>query len=320
MNHLQLTIIVPTYNVDAFLGECLKSCLKNGLPEGTFEIIIVNDGSTDDSALIAKNYAQAHPCIRVVDRENGGLSAARNTGLSYAAGEYVWFVDSDDWIVDGAGKELVLLARQDDLDVLCFNREKVFPDGRRERGRFSSGSREQVSTGPEFVGKARVSPGACCSIFKRSHLEKHHLKFFEGILHEDQEFTPRVQYCAKNIAYVDFVAYCYRQREGSIMRSSRNRYRTESLLKVADSLFAFAENIVKEENCRCVFKRKVSFAFLQALVYYSGDFFPVRVFTDKPYYPLPVVKTAPFAERLKCRLCNFSIRFYLMIRRLQRMI
>ena len=93
-----LSFIVPVYNVEKYLGECLDSLLDQDIDQSDYEIVCVNDGSTDGSPEILAGYAQRHPNIRVVTKENGGLPAARNTGVDHSRGDYIWHVDSDDFV------------------------------------------------------------------------------------------------------------------------------------------------------------------------------------------------------------------------------
>ena len=94
----KLSIIIPVYNVENYVGKCLESCLNQDIPKNEYEIIVVNDGTKDNSVQVIEKYITPENNIRLIHRKNGGLSAARNTGLKEAKGEYVWFVDSDDWI------------------------------------------------------------------------------------------------------------------------------------------------------------------------------------------------------------------------------
>ena len=113
-----LSLILPTYNVEAYLGKCIEGCLNQNLPKSEYEIIIVIDGSPDHSIDVARRYQRSNDNIKIITRENGGLSAARNTGLKAANGEYVWFVDSDDSITENCLKEIYEEMVQYHLDVL----------------------------------------------------------------------------------------------------------------------------------------------------------------------------------------------------------
>ena len=115
---MKLSIVIPMYGVEKYIEKCLMSCIQQDSILGVeYEIICVNDGTKDRSAEIAKQIAANYKGVVVFDQENGGLSAARNTGLSFAQGEYVWFVDSDDWICENSiGRIIDKLV--DDIDIL----------------------------------------------------------------------------------------------------------------------------------------------------------------------------------------------------------
>lgn len=97
---MKLSIIIPVYNVERYLRQCLESCLSQDVPKSQYEVIIVNDGSPDNSQAIIDEYSSKYDNVRVLKKKNGGLSSARNAGLNIASGDYIWFVDSDDWVAD----------------------------------------------------------------------------------------------------------------------------------------------------------------------------------------------------------------------------
>ena len=115
----RVSIIIPIYNVEQYIEECLLSAMRQTLKE--IEIICVNDGSTDDSMGIVRKYAREDPRIRIVEKENGGLSSARNAGMDAAKGEYILFLDSDDWILPETLEEIYDSAVKNDLDNVYFN-------------------------------------------------------------------------------------------------------------------------------------------------------------------------------------------------------
>jgi glycosyltransferase involved in cell wall biosynthesis len=122
---IKLSIVIPIYNVEKYLAKCIESVLNQDIPTDEYEIILINDGSTDSSLQIAEKFVQMHPYIRLISQENQGLSAARNRGLDESKGEYVWFIDSDDWIQTDILKQLLLLCVFNELDMLSINRIRV---------------------------------------------------------------------------------------------------------------------------------------------------------------------------------------------------
>ena len=113
-----LSLILPVYNVEEYLGRCIESCLNQDLPKSEYEIIVVIDGSPDNSIDVAKRYQKKNKNIKIITRENGGLSAARNTGLQVASGDYVWFIDSDDAITENSLKGIYEEMTRHSLEVL----------------------------------------------------------------------------------------------------------------------------------------------------------------------------------------------------------
>lgn len=316
---LKLSIIIPVYNVEKYIGSCLDSCLAQDLPKEEYEIVVVDDGSPDNSSAIVEEYIQKNQNIRLIHRENGGLSAARNTGLRAAYGKYVWFVDSDDWIECNCLRYLVGLAEETDLDVLCFGLQLVYPDGRKILYNISSDDGRKVYKGEEFICKVDMPPGAWAALYKGEFLYRNNLRFYEGIIHEDQEFTPRAYCLAGRIAYTNRGVYNYFQRVGSIMKSSQNRKRASDLLIVADSLYEFANSIKSTSgNVYLTVLNKVSFAFSQSLAYFDDNAMDLEIYKSKPYYPLSINSLLSLKESIKYRIINLSISLYLAIYKIKR--
>ena len=156
MEFIKVSVIVPVYNVKSYLNECLDSLLSQTL-DG-IEIIMVNDGSTDGSESVAAEYADRYSNFKLINRENGGLSAARNTGLDMAKGKYVYFLDSDDFIAANTLEILYNKAESNDLDQVRFS-AYFFEDGTKDYkwtrdtdrvGYKLVGSYPEVMTGPEY--------------------------------------------------------------------------------------------------------------------------------------------------------------------------
>ncbi len=225
-----ITIIVPVYNVEKYLDECLKSLSCQTFPD--YEIICVNDGSTDGSRRILTEWESRIPYMRVIDRENGGLSAARNTGLETARGEYVVFVDSDDWVEPAMLSQLA--NEMNGIDIICFA-------CRRTDNNSYDILKPESNKGWDYYNQhaleSRIVPFVCIwqRCYRREFLMANHLQFREGILHEDNEFTPRVCLRAKSVKVIPDVLYNYRVRPGSIMttRSLKNK---ESLITIGNEL------------------------------------------------------------------------------------
>ena len=226
MGKALVSIIVPIYNVEKYLEECLSSLERQTFNE--IEIILVNDGSTDCSGTIAKSYVNKDVKFRLIERNNGGLSAARNSGLDVATGEYILFVDSDDFLPDDAIEKLYYEAKPEKLDQLRFaaytfkdgTRDYVWNHDSEEGGYMYLGDYPEVLSGMEFYQRAienRDYYPSCCLIFtKRSVIENNHLRFLRGILHEDNLFNFQLTTLCDRVAVLNKPLYYRRYRAGSI--------------------------------------------------------------------------------------------------------
>lgn len=242
-----ISIVVPVYNVAPFIGKCLESLWDQDFPESGYEVVVVDDGSTDESAEIAAKIVSAHRNGRIVSQENRGLSEARNRGLQEAAGEYVWFVDSDDWIEkDCLGR---IVAEVSGSDILAIGAENYTESGLRS-GVFSySGS--GVMPGERFLCLRRdqLNPCAPFYVFRREFLISNHLSFYPGIYHEDSEFTPRAVAVAGSVAVSTGTYYKRLVREGSIMRTI-NPKRPKDMLTAMKSVYAFTQERISSGGTR----------------------------------------------------------------------
>lgn len=234
---MKLSIIIPAYNVEQYIEKCLLSCLEQDIPHSDYEIIVVNDGSHDGSLAIAERIAATAKNITVVSQRNGGLSAARNKGLSLAKGEYVWLVDSDDWIEKNCLASLTML--MDGADFIVIGSKKIWAD------RQECSYPQNANSGKELL-KEGIQQPAPFYIMRLEFLKANGLKFKEGIFHEDMEFTPRMVYLADKIHTCRDCIYCYLQRENSIT-TIPNPKRAFDLLTVTDSLFRFKNEYVMPE-------------------------------------------------------------------------
>jgi glycosyltransferase involved in cell wall biosynthesis len=218
-----LSIIIPVYNVEEYLAECLNSVVNQTYPH--IEIIIVNDGSTDNSEDIINQYSQQDNRIIVIEQSNKGLSAARNSGLKIASGDYILFVDSDDYIKLNACEIIVKYLLEFPYDMIVFNRyifwgKKIVP--------YSTFTRYQNNyTGEEYFYDAVKShvfaASVCYCIYKKELIRENNILFTEGILYEDLLFKFQCLMHSKHLKSTNYFLYYYRQREGSIMSTMKEK-------------------------------------------------------------------------------------------------
>lgn len=237
---IEVSIIVPIYNVEKYIRANVESLIA--LINPNIEIIYVDDGSLDHSAAIIKEYQKKDSRIKIVKRENGGLSAARNSGVAVAQGKWILFVDGDDWI-DARLTEELINASTDENDMVWGTFEVVTETGELEKHAIcDKSSIGSIKDGIVWMMEKKVSFTPWVYLYRTALIKENGLIFPEGFLHEDMEFIPKVFYYAKNVKYVGVPFYKYVNRCGSISRT-KNLKRITDLIKIAQRL----ENFEKEE-------------------------------------------------------------------------
>ena len=234
-----LSIIVPVYNVAMYLHQCLDSIIAyNSTP---LEIILVNDGSTDESGDICDTYAAKDDRVTVIHQTNGGASAARNVGLARAKGDYILFVDSDDWIEADVIHEMMHLVEEsaNDIDLVFLEGVHVYESGvavpigdgydaHSINGQGKTVVMQHLASLPKFPGSA------CTKLIRRGLLVAHRIKFEEGIYAEDIDFVLYLLKAAKRFAYIQQPYYYYRQRAEGSRTSKPNAKMFLNLLQIIE--------------------------------------------------------------------------------------
>lgn len=217
-----VSIIVPIYNIESYISVCVDSLLKQTYSD--IEIILVDDGSTDDSSKLCDEYSQKDSRIRVIHKQNGGLSSARNAGLDVVAGEWILFVDGDDYLDKSAVERLMVIAEKyENADFIQFLYCET--DEHSWKADFRQIANEEVCTDTySFFNKLRELGGAaassCTKLFKKELFDN--LRFTEGIWYEDEDLMTRLLPMCRKIVYTDLVLYGYVMRHGSIIHSEFN--------------------------------------------------------------------------------------------------
>lgn len=237
--NITFSVIIPIYNVEAFLKECIDSVLQQTYKD--YEIILVDDGSTDESGAIADTYARNYPSINVIHRNNGGLSAARNTGIEAAKGRYIIFVDSDDYIDKNALLNFAnCVVRYKEPDIIAAQAYSVNWDGNVKLKCKDHHHIEGIFSGRAFWETAikanEIFACAPFNAYKTSLIRCTHIYFSEGLLHEDQLWTPTIFWNAKSVVDGDFIFYYHRMRQGSITHSSGHEKKACDLISTCYSL------------------------------------------------------------------------------------
>lgn len=231
MSDPKISIIVPVYNVQEYLAGCLESILAQTFQD--FEVICVDDGSTDESGSIAEEYAQKESRIHVIHQKNKGLSGARNTGLDKAKGKYVAFCDSDDYYHPEFLERMHEALETSGADVAGC---QLMPTKQKYTGHFPSFKDKtvpvQIFNHPikTFLSTDKIRTGVHIKLYRRSSLSD--LKFIEGIYFEDVPFTTVLMMEIKQFALINLPLYYYYKNPNSIMRTSFNLRKVESYVRL----------------------------------------------------------------------------------------
>jgi glycosyltransferase involved in cell wall biosynthesis len=299
------SIVVPVYKVENYLDKCVQSLINQ--TNNNIEIILVNDGSPDSCPAMCDEYAKQDTRIRVVHKTNGGLSDARNAGIEVASGKYIMFVDSDDYIAVNACEKLIPYVEMG-ADIIVI-------DGKTIGGKVNVAhinDDKKIYSGTEFLLESlkqnKMPMTSWLYLFKRDFLLDEGLKFKYGILHEDEQFTPRAFLKAKKVANSGVNLYRYFIRENSITTKKDRRKNVEDIYETCCELLELYEHI-EDEDLRtnlidylvCIYLKK----FQDAKAYQYG----------KKYIHKDFVKANAFLPRTRKKsfLFCFSPRLYWII-------
>lgn len=209
---MKLSVIVPVYNTERFLRKCLDSIFAQTFTD--YEIIVVNDASPDHSQEIIDEYMQKHSCITCIKKPNGGISDARNAGLKIASGEYISFIDSDDYIREDMFERMIEKAESEDFDIVCCDMDYIFEDGSTKT--VSSHIETDLHHFEEIkASMTRIYPAPWNKIYHR-RLFDHDVRFTKGVWYEDMEFLYRLYPYIKSIGTIKEPFNQYVQHLGAI--------------------------------------------------------------------------------------------------------
>lgn len=217
-----ISIVIPMYNAGACIGKCLDSILETNLPKGRFEIIIVNDGSTDSSPDIAQLYAQQHENLTYLTQENQGQSVARNLGIKSCKGDYVWCIDADDKLDSNElPKVFSTLEEHEDLDILAVQLQRISEQDEPiciecEQPSLPHG---EMLTGVQAVIGGYNPSSICALIAKKALFVDNDVFFVPGITHQDVELTYRLMPRAGKVLFSELVPYLYINHPSSTSKS-----------------------------------------------------------------------------------------------------
>lgn len=233
---IKVSVIVPVYNVEEYIEECILSILNQTLKD--IEIIIIDDGSTDSSLEKVRVFNDSR--IKIICQKNSGLSSARNKGIEAAKGEYILFIDSDDFISRTSLEDMYNLAISNNSDIVVGNANKYFSENNiepiyRDKDEFFKRTLLSDELIVKLLNSNSMQIAACFNLYKRRLLIDNNLYFKVGVLHEDELFTPLAFLKSKKITIYPEEFYNYRQRPKSIM-STKNDKRGQDIIDICSVL------------------------------------------------------------------------------------
>lgn len=282
---ITISVVVPVYNVEHYLDKCMASLLAQSYTD--YELILVDDGSTDQSGILCDRYAEQYEHVRVIHQQNKGLGGARNTGIENAKGDYLLFIDSDDFIHPDLLKRCADHAQHYDCDMVLFDHIAVFDNGSRGAVYPCSVKAGEPLTKADLASLVFLS-GACNRLFRRALFTDTGIRFPEKVWYEDLRTVSKLMPAVKT-AFYDAVEplYFYLQRSGSIMH-------TPDFSRIVNERIAAVAEITKYYQDKGLFdayREELEFLWL-----FHGFFLPVR--------EMQAVSTrfAKYADQLLSRL------------------
>ena len=266
MEDVKFSLIIPAYNVSNYIVNCIKSITNQEY--SNYEIIIINDGSTDETEEKIKKLDDAS--IKIINKENGGLSSARNEGVKYATGDYIWFVDGDDEIESNALTILNEYLKIEKNDILSFRYYRKYKEKK-----VMQVDNIRTNNLKEYV---LVNTSACTKLFKRDFYIKNKFNFNENIIYEDLALVPFIMTKAKKVKFIEEPLYIYYNRKTSIM-NIRNKFNSnrDDKFKAIDQLYTLFKNERTIDN----YKVELEYlAIKHLLLVYSTEILP---FSSKVY-------------------------------------
>ncbi len=295
---MDLSIVVAAYNVEDFIEKCVLSCFNQDILKDRYEILVVNDGSSDNTFQKLQRLSLSIDNLKIVNQQNGGLGAVRNTGLKEAIGDYLWFIDGDDYIHENCIEILIDNIKKDKLDVLFLNYAIV-----NEAHLVVNPSANQIDlkknilSGGEFYNEFYSKSYSWLYVFKKSLLIDNNILFKERINMQDSEIMPKIMFYANRISYLNLVAYYYYQQENSFTNSTNGQKRYNyfiSIIEVRNSLLELLEscannNILLAQGIENKIK-SLNMVVFNHLVYFKYDaiWFKkiINLLKENNFYPL----------------------------------
>lgn len=247
----KISVIIPVFNSSLYLDHCLSTVVNQTLKD--IEIILIDDGSTDDSLNVIKNYAKKYNNIKYTSKENEGQAIARNIGIQMSSGEFITFIDSDDYIELNMLEKLYNIAKSDNSDIVLCDYVEEYSNKNIEK--------KSLYIEADNINKSYILcvAGPCSKIINSNIFKKNDIKFLEGNIYEDLAVIPALALYSNKISYCNEILYHYVIRQNSTMNQTKYSKKLESIFNVMD----FLSNQFEGTN----FSEELEFLYINHLLY-----------------------------------------------------
>lgn len=308
-----VSVIVPIYKVEKYLKRCVDSIINQTYKY--IEIILVDDGSPDCCGEICDQYSKFDSRVKVIHKNNGGLSDARNYGIDIAEGQYILFVDSDDYIELDAIEKMVSYAKENNLDIVCADAYRITANDNDSIinktvlvGGVSNG---KVMTGEEYlvdcIYKRKFSVAVWTRMYSTKLIKGNNIYFIKGLLHEDENCTPKILLAAKRVGYFSFAFYNYIIRNNSITQTTNRKKHIIDVLKTCRDLEVEYDKSVISIKSKKVLKDYLVRLYINTSTFgeYDKKFYKSKI--DKKF----ILRNSYFLKtRIEAIIYFFSISLY----------
>lgn len=318
---MKLSFIIPLYNAEPYIADCLDSILNSDIDHKEYEIIVIDDGSKDNGLSVVRQYEQKHDNIKVLTQENQGQSVARNYGMTVAKGEYIWFIDSDDKMSESISDAYKKLLEFNGVDICGVHLVQVSESCEliEERNTQPTVKHYELMTGRQAVIDGYNPSSVCALITKRSLFEKYNLKFCPGLTHQDVELSYQMMTYAESVVFTDIKPYIYILHPGStskaIIPAKKIKYISDdvlivkSFMRLASRVKDSDPELSKAINERC---QNVLFGLVYSLYRNRKEWKPIGInaaviqkMEEEGVYPLRGA-FGSFKKNIASRILNFS--------------
>lgn len=215
----KISIIIPAYNVGKHIRRSILSIVSQNVSTDNYELIVVNDGSTDDTQEVLKDLKEQYPFIHVIDKKNGGAASARNEGLKHFSGDYVFFLDSDDWISEDSLAFFLKWIEDYPVDILMFGVCEIYDNGKIVPLTSNLAPNDLVLPVEDYMVNYTLRSSSCMSLFHKDIFHKYNVRLREGFMTEDDDLIVKTFSVSKEVVCNNKIVYYYYQRAESVSNS-----------------------------------------------------------------------------------------------------